>query len=55
MGRRLAATLPRPLSRIDYTLPILGYLGARNTAATPYHTLRRASRGDPNAKTSLQY
>ena len=55
MGRRLAAILPRPLSRIDYTLPILGYLGARNTAATPYHTLRRASRGDPNAKTSLQY
>ena len=53
MCRLLAAILPRPLSQIDYALRILGYLGARNTAATHYHALRRASRGDPNAKTSL--
>ena len=47
MCRLLAAILPRPRSRLDPTLQILGYQGARNTAATRSHALRRRNRGHP--------
>ena len=47
MCRLLAASLPRPRSRLDHTLQILGYQGARNTAATRAHALRRRNRGHP--------
>ena len=36
--------------RIYYTLAILSYLGARNTAATHFHALRRRGRYDPIRK-----
>ena len=47
MCRLLAASLPRPRSRLDHTLQILGYQGARNPAATRAHALRRRNRGHP--------
>ena len=47
MCRLLAAILPRPRSRLDHTLQILGYQGARNPAATRSHALRRRNRDHP--------
>ena len=47
MCRLLAAILPRPLSRIDHALKILGYQARANTTATHSHALRRRIRGDP--------
>ena len=47
MCRLRAAILPRPRSRLDHTWQILGYQGARHTAATRSHALRRRHRGHP--------